>query len=85
MRVSRTRAALAGAIISYRAVRPGRFELPRSKRTTRPSNLARDLPVLSYCCRIANSIRDKNDLDFMDSMAVVTVLSRAGLVGAQQA
>jgi hypothetical protein len=26
-----------------------------------------------------------DDLDFMDGMAVVTVLSRAGLVGAQQA
>jgi hypothetical protein len=34
---------------------------------------------------IAHSIQDPDDLDFMDGMAVVTVLSRAGLVGAQQA
>jgi hypothetical protein len=57
-------------------MRPGRFELPRSKRTTRPSTLRARCPFVHTAAETPISSVTMDDLNLMDSAFVVTVLSR---------
>jgi hypothetical protein len=61
-------------------MRPGRFELPRSKRTTRPSTLRATCPSFPTAAETPISSGMMDDLDLVDRAFVVTVLSpRCGL------
>ena len=60
-----------------REMRPGRFELPRSKRTTRPSTLRAGCPSFPIATETSLPSRTMDDLDLADSAFVVTLLSRA--------
>jgi hypothetical protein len=61
---------------AHREVRPGRFELPRSKRTTRPSTLRATCPSFPTAAETHILSGTMDDLDLVDSALVVTVLSR---------
>ena len=62
-------------------MRPGRFELPRPVKVTRPSTLRGSCPSCPTAPESPIPSRIMDDLDFMDGMGVVTVLSWAGLAG----
>jgi hypothetical protein len=57
-------------------MRPGRFELPRSKRTTRPSTLRATCPMRPHAFETPIRSARLDDLDLVDGAVVVTVLSR---------
>ena len=61
-----------------REMRPGRFELPRSKWTTRPSTLRAACPSFPTAAETHIRSGTMDDLDLADSPFVVTVLSRKG-------
>ena len=56
-------------------MRPGRFELPRSKRTTRPSTLRADCTIRPLGPHPADPSTPLADLDVADAAFVVTALS----------
>ena len=60
-------------------MRPGRFELPRSKRTTRPSTLRMTCPIRPNAEETHIRSARLDDLDWLDKTFVVTVLSRRRL------
>ena len=62
-------------------MRPGRFELPRSKRTTRPSTLRATCPSFPAAPETPIPSGTMDDLDLVDVAFVVTVLSRARFPG----
>jgi hypothetical protein len=65
----------AAPIISDQKMRPGRFELPRSKRTTRPSTLRTDCTTRPLAGDLPDSSTSVDDLDRLDAAFVVTVMS----------
>jgi hypothetical protein len=62
--------------LQIRKMRPGRFALPRSKRTARPSTLRARCPFFPTAAETAISSVTMDDLNLLDSAFVVTVLSR---------
>ena len=57
-------------------MRPGRFELPRPVKVTRPSTLRADCSSLPIAAETPIPSGTMDDLDLVDSAFVVTVLSR---------
>ena len=58
-------------------VRPGRFEFPRSKRTTRPSTLRATCASFPVAIETPTTSGIVDDLDLVDSAFVVVMVSRA--------